>query len=231
MKSLLVIAGVLLSTTSFATEARKPASLGSELVATYVKTADLLAQARNQNLTCDLNAYQSEIIETLRKTDYNSDFSPNMITTDIKTALAGTIFLKQIMGEVKLENPTVSEFQKALTNSYFESPAAGVYGPQETFILKSGGVIELTTLQVLNEEPWSKWTKSTGTWGVQVKEEKGNKITRIWFKIGNKTRAYRLNRTYKGQDNGWILESKPKNQSEDYYRTKFYNGHMSECEA
>jgi hypothetical protein len=238
MKSSLLVTVLLLSTIAFAAEdakkeeTRKPASLESELVQSYIITADLLSQARNQNQTCEMDAYQSSIISTLSNVKHKETFSPNMITPNIRKALAGTLFLKELTGEAKLEyKATDSDYQKALVNAYFEAPAAGVYGPAETFVLKAGGVIEVTNLQVLDEEPWYKHNVSKGTWGVKTKEEKYSKIVRVWWTVNGKTKTYRLERSYEN-GGGWILQTKPKNDvSEQYLRIKYYNGSMSECDA
>lgn len=237
MKSFLFVTAFLLSTFATAAEAkkeetRKPASLESELVQSYIRTADLLSQARIQSQTCEMEAYQTTIIGILSNVKDKESFSPNMITPNIRKALAGTIFLKELTGEAKLDyDSTDANYQKALLDSYFESPAVGAYGPSETFVLKAGGVVEVTNMLVLNEEPWFKTTVSKGTWGVKSRPEKYDKIVRVWLTVNGKTRAYRIERSYTN-GGGWILQTKPKNDnSEQHLRIKFYNGYNSECEA
>jgi hypothetical protein len=228
MKFVILVTALLATSTLFA-ETRKPASLGNEILQSYLRTADLLSQARSENLTCDVGSYQSEIINTLKKAKSSESFDGKMITQNMKSALAGTIALKEFTGEVNLDyNASASTYEKALTNTYFEGLAAGVYGPSETFILKSGGVIEYTRTEYLEDEPFTKPIKTLGKWGVKTDK---NNLVRVWFTVGKKTRAYRLERSYDGHDTGWYLKSKEKPSDTNGQRVQFYNGKMSECEA
>jgi|GEM_PF-5224021 len=217
-------------------EARKPASIGTELLQQIVKTADLYSQARVSDLTCELDAYQSEIINLLKKAQYREGFTPDMITNNIRTALAGTIALKEFTGEVNLEaNASKEEYEKALTGTYFEMPGSGAYGPQETFWLKKDGVAEFSILVVSDTEPFTSTKKIAGNWGVKV--EKG--LVRIWFTQGKRKRVYRLEKSYDIYTNGWILKTKEKASDEGKRRVhdegnprvRYYNGIVSECEA
>lgn len=232
--TLMLIPSLSLATENNSTKdaPRKPASVTSELVQAYVNTADILARARQQNMICDVSAHQSEIIQLLDKARYLEGFDPSMITAATRQALTGTIALLEITKAVDLfKNNTVSEYQKALANAYFEAPAPGAYGPPMWMTLLPGGTMKVGIREVLNEEPWVRDSEKMGTWGVQIKKEKFSDVVRVWFKIGNKTTSYRLERSLYGPlDNGWQLRSGT-DKSKGPSKIRFYNGYSSECEA
>jgi hypothetical protein len=158
-------------------------------------------------------------------------FSASLITPDIRQALGGTIALKEVMGQAKLDNRSpAKDYEQALINTYFEGPGMGAYGPRQWMTFKAGGKVDVTFLNVLNEEPWTSETKATGIWGVKISEEKSNRIVRVWFTVNGKTKAVRLEKSY--ENNGmWILKAKESAGKEQHQIIKFFNYKASECEA
>lgn len=213
---------------------RKPASIVNELIEAHLNIADTLARARVAGLTCDTNAYQSTILSSLDSAQNLDGFSPSKVSANIRQALAGTIRLKEILGEVNFQGSKtpLATYQKALVDTYFEGSGSGVYGPAEKFYFRSNGVIEMETLQILEQEPWQKYIASKGTWGVNIEPGQYDELVRVWFKIGNKTRVLRLERSYEG-GNGWLLRRKELKSSpgSEYNSIKFQNGIVSECDA
>lgn len=214
---------------------RKPASINAALMESYLKTADLLSQARNQGNVCEEDAYQADILSLLMKVRYSQGFKPEMITANMRQALKGTIAIKEITGEVDLENNYgTDELEKALDGAYFEAPGAGAYGPARTFVLSKEKGVNVVEMRAgyFDDQDNHRVAVKKGTWGVDVRTRKRTILSRLWIKVGNKTTVYRIEKSYSNDNNGYLLKGAPRNlDSSSGGAIRYYNGVVSECDA
>lgn len=213
---------------------RKPAS-EQELVQSRLRTADILARARIGDQICEMEAYQTEILDEVSKVQYRTGFSVSQIPASVTQALRGVIAYNEIATNTTLsESTTASQWTAALANSYWESMGMGVYGPQYKITLKAGGRVEIQRMEVLDQEPWYRIHNEVGSWTVQVRSERANSgpVPRLVLRLNSNTRSRpQVLRLFKNWENHGMWELRTGVQQGARMNTKFWNYHASECEV
>ena len=209
---------------------RKPASIEQELLQARLKLAEVLSRARLEKKTCDVDAYQTEILDLLSGSKYLEGFNVNQIPGSVQQTMAGVLAYNEVTGLNLSETSAAADFERALVNSYWESIGQGVYGPQYTFTLRPGGKVDIKRLEVLNVEPWYRYHTEVGQWTVQRRAAKGSQDSsvRVGLRLSNKNKVYYIQKNYENHGM-WQLNRGPSNR--DKQKVEFFNYAANECEA
>lgn len=215
----------------------------TRLISKYLDLAEELAVARVQDQVCDTGAYQSVILDLLEGAQNIPGFDPAKIGSTTRQELKETLRFKAVTGEFTPWDSTLTKEQwtKLLEGTSFNSQPMGVYGSLRHIELLPNGKLKQSSVEVLDEAPWTKTVISHGTWSVQVKKEFVSEGYRALIRVAltlpgkdGKAKTIVLRLSQSDYDHkSWILHTKPAEDEHrgHYNNIRFYNEIVDECEA
>ncbi len=176
---------VLLLVCSFTTVALKAAAespldaaaLSKAVGLKRLELASLLIKSLDAGLVCDTDAHPSEIVRTVSSAMTfldESEINAWLATVPADSKMRADFAFRE---RTTFDKPwgsyvTKADMEKKLLGTKFHRLGAGVYGSTWKVILNAGGVAAITYLEELDAEPYFTWTNRSGTWDVDVVQEK-----------------------------------------------------------
>lgn len=240
MKKLIVFFLLFATSVTFAKESKKeeetkrnPASPG--LVNAYLEVAEQLATERVNGRVCETNAYPGEIMNMVQSAAFLEDFSANLVKKNTLSELGKVIAFKELTGQFDSLNETVENYTKALVNSNFYAPAAGVMGSSSTIEFLAGGKAKVSVAVWENDEIKHKVYEAN--WQVFAPTKKTNGLFRIGmsYQTGKTLHkeVFRLDAKYEDGHKMWFLHSSRGHKGSGVapQKIKYYNEIIDECSA
>jgi hypothetical protein len=191
--------------------------LKKEVASSAYRLAVNLAKARNEYMTCEVEAYVSTVLNTLAIATNNSNYLRNAARTNeaLNTALSSNLVFHELLGNTETDDG----FENALSKSKWESPFSGALGPNVRLVFKPGNKLEITRLDWDEENNNPIWKSSEGKYLLFGKRDD----QRVTIEANGLIRVYSLQRQY---ENGWSYQLQNVEDSDDRY-----NNDPSECDA
>ncbi len=206
----------------------------------YKSLAFTAAEARVQkNLICEEGTYTADIVSSaiiaVQRASYVSTEEAKKMSTellankDVVTVGAKSFSFREATLYSTPYSDSLADltkFQTILVGTKFWGPGMGAYGSMKNieFISEKEAVIE--TLEVLNEEPWSKWNSKTVKYTI---EQTPNGIVLV---VDNERFTVQKDWTYWGLGTGtYIIIPEGTQPDANGYLIPTYLEYPSECEA
>ncbi len=223
MKVLLILAMAPLFFIS--TSSAQVDDIRKDIANSYYELSVKLATARDLGLVCDVDAYMTTILDHLstaisRNPDYIVRASGEKV---FRKTLNSNLFYRELVGEL---NPYAqwAGIETVLSQSIFYAPARGVYGNTLRIEFEPNGKTTIYKLELLDEEPWSKWNKSAGQWILRV----NNNEAFLTLRTDSEVRTYMIRKTYEW-GTGYMLV--PDGSEDLHPPAESLINSPSECEA
>lgn len=204
---------------------------GEAIARTRLALASQLIQAYDIDLTCDVGAFPTEINTTIRAAlelarpgDVASFLKRIPAKSKIRSDLAFLISAQVV--KFNNVNETEAGFAKKIQGTKFYAFGNGVYGSPKNVTLLANGVAEINTLEVLQDEPYTKWNTTQGKWAVKSVTTSGGPN----FVLTVDGTDFQINEKYESGYEIWLepVDRVPADQT-DFART--LSSSPSLCEA
>lgn len=210
---------LLILSSSFAFSSDTPPEenleLKKEVASSAYRLAVSLAKARNAQMTCETEAYESTILEVLTIAVNNSDFIKNDAKSnpELLTALSSNLVFHEMLGLTE----TAEGFAQAFAQSKWESVGGGVQGPERQLVFKGDNQVEMISLR-WNEKEEPVWTHTQGRYELSGTEEE--RMVTLDFNqenaIHQEIKLYHLIKFYK-HGTAYRLQNINEDQEDHYF--------------
>ncbi len=142
-----------------------------------LELASTLIKALDQNNVCETDAYPTEINKLVQSAKYQ--VSKETLLVFSKSIKTNSIIKKNLAfrfavldQDTHIIDLNLENLKKLFTETQFHGFGSGVYGSRNNITLHADYTATVQTLELLDDEPWTKWNTSKTTWSLTK-----NKIT------------------------------------------------------